>query len=159
MKVYTEDMWFDNFYPKEWGDWKEYYNIAKYRETMEVTGCSWMNYKLTGYCLSENKDGLMEVRKYNYSRPYTLDHFFVETCCDEIQPFFQPKSKSQWAGIFISKLTSNLDIYQIYVYGCDDASYTKHFSSEEDLNHEIKVIKDFGINHIFYQNSDYFFTN
>lgn len=159
MEVYTEDQWFDSFYPKEWGNWKEFYNIAKYRETQDVTGCTWMNYKLTGYCLSENKDGLMEIRKYNYSRPSVLDHFFVETTCDEIQPFTQPKVKKEYAGICVRKLTSNLEIYEVYIYGCDDASYTKHFNSKETLNHEIDVIKKYGISHIFYKDSEYFFTN
>ena len=159
MKVYTEEQGFDSFYPVEWGNWKEFYNIAKYRETRGVTGCSWMNYKLTGYCLSENKDGLMEIRNYNYCKPHVLDHFFVETLCDEVQPFHQPKVGKDYAGITITKLTSNLEIYQVYVYGCDDASYTKHFSCKEDLDHEVKVIKEYGIEHIFYKDSEYFFTN
>lgn len=159
MKVYTEDQWFDNFYPNGWGNWRDFYNIVKYRENPNATGCSWMNYKLTGYCLSENADGLMEVRKYNYSKPYSLDHFFVETTCVEIQPFSQAKTGKEYAGIRITRLTSNLDIYEVYVYGCDDASYTKHFSSEDELKHEIAVIKEYGIEHIFYKDSDYFFTN
>lgn len=159
MNVYTEEQWFDTFYPKEWGNWRECYNIKKYRENVEVTGCSWMNYKLTGFCLSENENGLMGVRNYSYSKPQYLDHFFVETTCDEIQPFYQSKTNKYYSGIVISKLTSNLDIYQVYIYGCDDASYTKHFMSKCELENEVNRIKEFGIEHIFEKDSEYFFTN
>ena len=93
------------------GNWREFYNIAAYREKSNVSGCSWMNYKLTGYCLTENKCGLMKVNKYTYDKPCTIDHFFVETDCCEIQPFFQQKVNRHYAGVVVNKLTSNLDIY------------------------------------------------
>lgn len=159
MLVYSEEQWFDEFYPKEWGNWRECFNIKKFREHIEATGCCWMNYKTTGYCLSENGEGLMEIRPYKYSKPYTLEHFFVETACCEIQPFKQPKLNKMFAGVAVSKIQSNLTIYSVYIYGCDDASYTKHFSSEDGLNEELKYIKKYGIYHIFYKDSDYFFTN
>lgn len=159
MKVYSEEQWFDAFYPKSWGNWKEFYNIKKYREYPKVTGCCWMNYKLTGFCVGENEEGLMGVHKYTYSKPSTLDHFFVETTCDEIQPFHQPKVDEYYTGIKISKMYSNLDIYEIYIYGCDDASYTKHFNNDQDLNDEIEKLKKFSISHIFNKDSGYFFTN
>ena len=159
IKVYSEEQWFDTFYPTEWGNWREFYNISKYRESQKITGCSWMNYKLTGYCLSENSEGLMKVNTYNYGKPYYYDHFFVETSCDEIQPFYQPRVNKYYAGVGISKLTSNLNIHSIYIYGCDDASYTKHFDNELELQTEISKIKMFGISHIFTEKSGYFFTN
>jgi hypothetical protein len=159
MNVYTETQWFDEFYPKEWGNWREFYDIQKYRENQDVTGCSWMNYKLTGYCLSENECGLMTIRPYTYGKPYASDHFFVETTNDEIQPFYQVKTNKHYAGIQICKEMSNLDLYSIYIYGCDDSSYTKHFIGKTDLDLEIEFIKKSGISHIFEQDSGYFFTN
>ena len=118
-----------------------------------------MNYKLTGYCLSEDENGLMKVCVYKYDKPRYLDHFFVETTCDEIQPFYQKQINKYFAGIAITKLMSNLDIYQVYIYGCDDASYTKHFISKCELENEVNKIKKFGIEHIFAKDSEYFFTN
>ena len=159
MEVYTEEQWFDKFYPKEWGNWRECFNIKKFSEHIEATGCSWMNYKLTGYCLSENENGLMKVCVYKHSKPQYLDHFFVETACDEIQPFYQKQINKHYAGIAVTKLTSNLEIYQVYIYGCDDASYTKHFISNCELENEVNRIKEFGIKHIFAKDSEYFFTN
>ena len=159
IKVYSEDQWFDAFYPKEWGDWREFYNIKKYREGEKTTGCSWMNYKTTGFCLGENDQGLMKVVKFSYGKPYYSDHFFIQTNCVEIQPFYQPKVNEYYAGVGVSKLESNLDIYSIYIYGCDDSSYTKHFSSKEDLELAINEIKVYGISHIFDEKSKYFFTN
>lgn len=158
-KVYSEEQWFDTFYPKEWGNWKEFYNIKKYRDGVSMSGCSWMNYKITGFCSGENAEGLMKVNQYIYSKPYYSDHFFVITTCDEIQPFYQPKVDEHYAGIGISKLYSNLDIYSIYIYGCDDASYTKHFNEKCELDSEIEKIKTLGISHIFTEKSGYFFTN
>jgi hypothetical protein len=163
MKIYSEEEWFEKFYPKSWGDWRTEFNIEMYRKHQNVTSCSWMNYKLTGWLTSE-VNGKMKVNKYS-SKPYCLDNFFVECgqesnedeVCWFIQPYLQQKDKTYYAQISTHKMESNLDIYVIYISGCDDASYTKHVIGMYNLIQEVLYIKNNGIRDI--QNREYFFTN
>ena len=166
MKLFTEEEWFDTFYPKEFGNWREGFNIAKYRENPEATGCSRMNYCISGYLSCENSDGFMALNKYPPDA--SQEHFFVECGYKSddkniawfIQPYFQKKDDTYYASVKISKMESNLDIYIIYISGCDDCSYTKHFVGKESLNKEVLQIKERGIlDSIELVENGYFFTN
>jgi len=161
LEIYSEKEWFDTFYPKEWGNWQEAYNIGEYIKTPRLSGCVWMDYKLNGIVLSGKK--IMKILPWGDNCPY-YDHFFIE-CHPEndafIQPHFQPKNQKSYASILLNKEESNLDLWKIKVAGNDDSSYSKHFIGLEAAMTELDKIKQKGITYIRndYKASRFFFTN
>ena len=162
--IYTEAEYFEEFYPKSWGDFREEYNLDMYRNHPRLTGCTWMDYYELGYCLVE-VSGIMKVRKIH--RPEIIERFFIK-CGDLkdksniaffIQPAFQPKTKEYYASVTLTKMESNLDLYKVFITGNDDSSYTKHFTSLRVARECIEMIKYFGINHIEDEEHEFFFTN
>lgn len=161
--IYTEAEYFEEFYPKSWGDFREEYNLDMYRNHPRLTGCTWMDYYELGYCLVE-VSGIMKVRKIH--RPEIIERFFIK-CGDLkdksniaffIQPAFQPKTKEYYASVTLTKVESNLDLYKVFITGNDDSSYTKHYISLDSAMDDIQLIKDYGINHIN-EEYEFFFTN
>lgn len=163
MWIYTEEEWLDKFYPKEWGDWREEFNIGMLRKHRDLTGCNWMDYRLSGWLSGEDGDGKMKVNHRQY--PSTLDHFFIEcgdaddeqNVCHFLIPTLQKSVGKYFASVEVLKVESNLDLYQIYISGCDDSSFTKDFIGEDDLKEEVELIKRIGVSDI--QSRDYYFTN
>ena len=163
--IYTESEYFDEFYPKSWGDWRKEYNLKMYCKHPQESGCTWMDYYETGYTLVENLAGVMEVREIH--RPEIIERFFIKcgSLEDEskiaffIQPAFQPKTGEYYASVTLTKMESNLDLYKVFITGNDDSSYTKHFTSLRVALEDIQLIKDYGINHIEDEESGFFFTN
>jgi hypothetical protein len=158
IEVLDETEWFYAFYPEEWGDWTISYNMRAYREDPDRTPCTWMDYCMTGYLSREDPiTGLMKVNDSSWG--YRLEHFFVSKAPGFIQPIYNPINKEHYARVRVTKVESNLDLYEIYVSGGDDASYTKHFFDYKLLQAEIKNIKANGIAHVYKKSSEYFFTN
>lgn len=163
--IYKEDEYFDEFYPKHWGDWRKEYNLKMYCAHPRETGCTWMDYYETGYTLVENSKGIMEVREIH--RPEIIERFFIK-CGDLkdeskiaffIQPAFQPKTEEYYCSVTLTKMESNLDLYKIYITGNDDSSYTKHYISLNDAITDINYIKEIGVDIIQDKGSEFFFTN
>ncbi len=127
MLILTEEDWFDRYYPKEWGNWREYYNIEAYRKNKHLSGCTWLNYIMTGYVLSEDDKGLMKINKRG-SDSYIRSSLF-QVSIDvymSIGGFEQPDN-TYWVHGEIYKHESNLKLYTIRLFGCDDTSYSKDF--------------------------------
>lgn len=162
--IYTEAEYFEEFYPKSWGDFREGYNLDMYRKHPRESGCTWMDYYQEGYCLVEDS-GIMKVNPIK--RPELIERFFIKcgSLEDEskiaffIQPAFQPKTGEYYASVTLTKMESNLDLYKVFITGNDDSSYTKHYISLRAALEDIRMIKDFGINHIEDEGSEFFFTN
>jgi len=167
LKTYSEEEWFDTFYPKEWGNWRENYNAAMYSKHQGATGCCWMDYNETGFLLSDpDNTGFMKVVKRDYDTG-TVDYFFVECGTSDkeedvawfLQPYYQSKTKTYFAKVYAQKTESNLDLYRIHVSGNDDSSYEKHFIGLKDLKQGIDDIKTYGVEVIQESDQKYFFTN
>lgn len=159
-KIYSIEEWFNEFYPKSWGNWREFYNIKKYREQKNLTGCTWMDY--SGYAVvsgETDEKGHMKVLYClnEFNKKYTIDNFFISCAPYFVQPYYQPKDKEYYVKVKAYKMESNLDLYCVYISGCDDSSYTKHFIGLSNLMNELKYIKENGILDI--QDREYFFTN
>ena len=146
-------------YMKTYGEWD-------YEARVVNDSVCWMNYKITGIPLSPDKDGIMRVipwdsrndRGINGS-PY-IESFLVRADRDDerfICPFKQEKDNTKWAHVITSKMESNLDIWIIKVFGCDDASYTCHFLAEQEMLRAVDILKDVGITAI--EELGFFFTN
>jgi len=126
MLVLTEEEWFDEYYPKEWGDWRQEYNAKAYRENGVIrSGCTWLNYKVTGWLAGSND--LLVVNKHSDCRYIKSSLFEVS---DDICTMFcgprQPDG-SCWVQGTIYKCESNLELYTITLFGIDDMSYSKDF--------------------------------
>lgn len=163
--IYTESEYFDEFYPKSWGDWRKEYNLKMYCSHSHETGCTWMDYYQEGYLLTEDFSGRMEVREIH--RPEIIERFFMK-CGDLedesniaffIQPAFQPKTEEYYCSVTLTKMESNLDLYKVFITGNDDSSYTKHYISIKEAQEDIELIKEYGISHIQNEEYEYFFTN
>lgn len=161
--VYTEEQYFDEFYPESWGDWRKECNIGMYREHPDATGVTWMDYHLTGYLCSSKEDGLMKVFPIN--RDGSVERFFIK-CGDVkeeskvdrfIQPAFQSKTGEYFAGVSLEKCESNLDLYNMYISGADDSSFSKDYIGLESAMKDIDYIKENGITDI--TSMDFYFTN
>ena len=162
--IYTESEYFDEFYPKSWGDWRKEYNLKMYCKHPQESGCTWMDYYQEGYCLVE-VSGIMKVNPIK--RTGLIERFFIKcgSLEDEskiaffIQPAFQPKTGEYYASVTLTKMESNLDLYKVFITGNDDSSYTKHYISLRAALEDIRMIKDCGINHIEDEEYGFFFTN
>ncbi len=118
---------------------------------IKTSRITWMNYKITGIVLSDGKI-IPNEENYRYK-----ESFLVRTNADcFIQPFKQ-NDETYWAQVVLRKVTSNLPLYEIYIFGCDDASYTKHYLSLKDAVKDINFVKDNGISRI--ESMSFFFTN
>lgn len=170
LKQYSEEEWFNTFYPQAWGDWKTHYNIGMSRKTDGVTGCCWMDYTKTGVVLGEDKEtGLMKIIPWSSGRPDVIEVVFIEcghandkeNVAFHLQPYFQPQDQTYYAKVVLSKMESNLNLYSIYISGNDDSSYTKHFvglNAGIDALADLRAydqIRDVG----FISDLNYFFTN
>lgn len=106
----------------------------------------------------------MEVRKSSWGGASEVDTFFV-SCGDGeddetawfLQPYLQPKDKTYYAKVSVTRMESNLSLYRVYISGCDDSSYTRHFLGWSSVQAEISYLKQHGVLDI--QDRDYFFTN
>ena len=116
--------------------------------------------------MNENQEvGIMKVNPTN--RAELIERFFIKcgSLEDEskiaffIQPAFQPKTGEYYASVTLTKMESNLDLYKVFITGNDDSSYTKHYISLDSALEDIRMIKDFGINHIEDEENGFFFTN
>jgi len=139
-------------YMKKYGEWD-------YEGRVVNNSVCWMNYKMTGIPLGKGEDGIMRVIPWSEGAPY-LESFLVRADRPDenfICPFEQKKDNTKWAHVVTSKMESNLDIWVIYLFGADDASYTHHSKSKAEMDHEIDIIKDRGITAI--HNLNFFFTN
>lgn len=162
--ILSEEEWFERYYPKDWGDWRKSYNIALHRKQPDASGCCWMDYVTTGYLCNEI-DGEMKVM--SMKQKDIINRFFIEcgSLMDEanvayiIQPYLQRKDGLYFASVVARKLESNLDLYEIYVSGCDDASYTKQFIGLADLESAVTDLKQYGLSVIQEPDQQYFFTN
>lgn len=164
MNIYKEDEWFDKFYPKEFGDWREGFNMKARIENPTATGCTWMDYKVAGYLTAVNENGMMILRPWSEDVGI-IEHLFIscgESSNEEevdwfIQPYFQFKDQHYYASIKLTKEESNLDLYKVYISGNDDSSYTKHFIGLSYAGKELQYLRENGISDI--RERDYFFTN
>lgn len=157
MDVFTEVQWFDTFYPVEWGDWRVDYNIGQYRDNTDKTGCTWMDYKLTGNLLGEDEDGLIKVLESPYEG--YLHHYFIEVGAegDYLIPYHQPSVGKKYVSVLVEKQESNLDLFSIRIAGVDDCSYTKDFIGYDDTVIELNRLLTDGVSGI--RQRDYYFTN
>ena len=114
---------------------------------------------------SVEDSGIMKVNPIK--RTKLIERFFIKcgSLEDEskvaffIQPAFQPKTGEYYASVTLTKMESNLDLYKVFITGNDDSSYTKHYISLGAALEDIRMIKDFGINHIEDEEYGFFFTN
>lgn len=164
----TEKEWFDKYYPKEWGDWRKCYNLKEYRKNEEKSGCSWLNYQITGWVGGENSEELMKIHSYkehnscfNFCLNFCLKSslFSVNETISNLFCAAQQPDGTKWVQAILKKIESNLDLYTIKLFGIDDTSYSKDFIS---LN---KALKGWELLPYVLENSDnlikenYYFTN
>lgn len=194
MKTLTIQEWFDTYYPKEWGDWRKYYNIGMYRNTHNKTGCAWMDYgdglELIGL---NNRTDILKTKKVKPVKGKEVRFVQCGTKADEstvnwyIQPYEQPDG-TYWGKVIlrqpdykqfsdeerydINNCSLNLDLskyptksnakdidlWEIYIAGCDDASYTKQIIGKEEALSQFKLIIENGIPYDF-KDCGYEFTN
>lgn len=163
IKVLTEQEWFEEYYPKEWGDYTKEYNIGEYRKNPRKSGCSWMCYGDLGFVFGENEHGIMKVQQYEdtYQDTYHFLRIFVQCSEDDgfIQPYHQPKDNTYYSKVVMSKEESNLELWSLYVVGCDDSSYTKHFIGYRAARECLEDLLEYGIQIINQKDSGWFFTN
>lgn len=161
MLVLTEEQWFDKYYPKEWGNWREAYNIKAYQDNGRFkTGCTWLNYRTTGYLYSQDENGLMKV--YSSNRNYidsclfevSSSNYVADAFCAATQP-----DKTKWVQGIMRKKESNLDLYSIKLFGIDDTSYTKDFIGLDSLIRDWNKIPYVLSNWDNLKKEDYYFTN
>lgn len=163
-KVLSASEWFDTFYPSEWGDWRKEYNIKAYREGQRETACTWMCYPSSVYLLREDESGQMKVCPSEWGATSEVETFFV-SCGSQsggeiawfLQPYLQPADETYYAKVSVTRMDSNLDLYRVYIAGCDDSSYTRHFLGLRSVREEISYLKTHGVFNIL--DRDYFFTN
>ena len=160
MKVFEEEEWFEEFYPKEWGDWRKAYNIREFANQFasgkQISGCTWMDYSKTGGLMGEI-DGTMEVIPH-MADPECFESFFIESTKEFCQPYYQPKDNTHYLKVTAERMESNLDLYVIHVAGHDDCSYTRHCLSLSSMRKAIKDLKKHGTSTVEYS-SNYFFSN
>jgi hypothetical protein len=122
---------------------------------LKTSKITWMNYKSTGIVCSDGKIiSFGEVSSYLESFLVRADHG------DDVDWFIQPFKQddgSYWAQVVLSNIPSNLPLCKIHIFGCDDASYSKHYLSLDDAYKDIEFFKDNGISKI--DSMDFFFTN
>lgn len=165
MIILTEEEWFDKYYPKEWGNWREYYNSKAYTESCrsnnEITGCTWLNYNSTGWLYSPNEEGLMKVcfrdkdnDPYIKSSLFQVDKEIGDLFCSTKQP-----DNTYWVQGTIYKRESNLSLYTLRLAGIDNTSYSKDFiglnSVLEGWNKVPYVLSDWAN----LKKEQYYFTN
>ncbi len=123
------------------------YGKEDYKTRVTNNIVCWMNYKITGIPLSQDKNGIMKVISWISGSPY-IDSFLVRADRHDenfICPFRQCKDGTKWAHVITSKMVSNKNIWVIKVFGCDDASYTCHYLELDKMKMDIRIIKDRGI--------------
>lgn len=162
-KILTELEWFEEYYPKHWGDFTKEYNLNEYLKSDE-TACSWMCYENLGYLSSEDGKGIMKVNKRDdsYLRDNHKDVLFIECSKEDrfIQPYQQPKDGRYFFKVVLSKEESNLDLWRLYVVGCDDSSYTSHYIGYQVAKESLDDIVKYGIGVVECGiGSDWFFSN
>jgi len=153
-EVLTEEEYFDRYYPKSAGNWKEFYNIDAYRKN--DFGIAWMCYKKYGYLCSE-VDGKMKVQKWDDSYSSYIHSFFMECRMSILCPYITQDNK-WWAQVTLRKEESNLDLYTIYIGGCDDASWSLHVIGLPQANEVIEKLKR-NITPETLKEFEFFFTN
>jgi len=158
MEVLTEEEYFNRYYPAEFGNWKEYYNISAYRKE-KFTGVAWMCYKKYGSVYSEI-NGKMKIGKWNDSYNPYMDSFFLEV--DEVDMEFlcpyETEDNKTWAQVSLQKEESNLDLYLIKIEGCDDASWSHHIIGIDEVEKMINRLK-MGIEYEDFEKLNFFFSN
>lgn len=158
----SESDWFDKYYPKAWGNWREEYNYGEYRDQQypKIVPCTWMNYRSSGYLEKGSKKIL---RVYRHPVQMYIDSFLV---CDEfnkcafIQPFHAADG-SFWSHIFLQDMAAlranNPKIgwgesvcYRMYCFGSDDAAKEKLYCVDEfeSALEDINMIKAFGMEYV-----------
>ena len=152
-EVLTEEEYFDRYYPKEFGDWKEFYNIGEYRKKTNI-GIAWMCYKKYGF-LCKEEDGKMKVTKWSVS-PY-IDSLFMECRMSGLCPY-KTQDNKWWAQVTLRKMESNLDLYEIHIEGCDDSSWSLHILGNDAANGVMEKLKK-NITMETINEMGFFFTN
>lgn len=163
MIILTEEEWFDKYYPKQWGNWREYYNNKAYTESCKsnnkITGCTWLNYNSTGFLYGVNDKGLMKVGVRD-KNPYIKSSLFQVTkdICDMFCGPKQPDN-TYWVQGTIYKRESNLELYMLCLSGIDDTSYTKDFIGLDNVLEGWNKVPYVLFNWDNLKKEDYYFTN
>jgi hypothetical protein len=133
--------WFDEYYPKEWGDWRKEYNAGKFRET-RGTACTYRDYYGTGARLGATTiDGIIHVIDHDGYK--AKHHIFVDaTEADYISPCVQPKDGREFASVIVNEYEA---ISTIQVTGCDDVTFTKEYENYYELMTDFEAIRRLGV--------------
>ena len=110
----------------------------------------WMDYMRLGISLADGT-----VLGWGGMCPY-VDSFYILTSDSS----WGPPVASKWVRIKVRKEKSNLDLYQIRCEGNDDTSFSIHIIGREDVDKEIKWLKNcINLKTKDCQKRKYFFTN
>jgi hypothetical protein len=140
-KWLTVEEWFDEYYPKEWGDWRKEYNIGKFRET-RGTACTYLEYYGTGARLgATTRDGRIPVIDHEGHK--VKHRIFVDaTEAHYVNSYVQPKDGKEFASVIVNEYES---ISTIQVTGCDDAAFIKEYENYYDLMQDFEAIRALGV--------------
>ncbi len=136
--------WVSDEYVPNWMSEKDYIIYYGGEEALTEYDVSnngpinWMNYYMVG--------NVCGSKVYPNNSNFYLDSFLVQCSKDNIiGPFRQKKDKTYWAQVVLHKFESNLDIWMIHIFGCDDAAFSKHYTSKELMTKDLEFIKQYGI--------------
>lgn len=160
-EVLQEEEYFNRYYPKEFGNWRELYNIQAYKDACaegKDPGVCWMCYKKTGIVLSGSDiPGCMKI--ISWSVPVYIESFFISGAGAYLCPY-KTLDKKTWGQVTLRKMESNLPIFVIHIGGCDDSSYSIHCMGEDEARKVLGLITENGIEDICFLTSlGFFFTN
>ena len=159
VNVLSEVEWFDTYYPKEWGNWREYFNFEQSHLVENKTGCTIDHYNVYGRATLPDTLGRMFIKTDIISN--CIDAIFVEVTDKDIiekfSPIYQPKDQKYFFSITCNKQKSNLDLYSIDVFNSCNLCYAKDFIGLIDMYNELSNIKNKGISYIINDTSSEFY--
>ena len=138
-------------------DYMKKYGNPDYQEVCTNDKVCWMNYRKVGIVLGADDDGIMKVS------PRLMENFYINSFLvqvpeeDDIICAFKQSDDTRWAHVVTHKMDSNLGIWVIYIFGCDDSSYTCHYLTLDKMEKDLERLKEEGIKML--KGSDFFFTN
>jgi hypothetical protein len=140
-------------------DYIIYYGGVEALKKYTAGPVSWLNYRMCGTVFDHT---VQERADSGYLNSFLVQAIHTPTYEDDdgidwyICPFEQTDN-TYWAQCILTKMESNLELYVVCVFGCDDASYSKHYLSVEEANADLEEIKRSGISSIY--KMKFFFTN
>lgn len=151
-KWYTQEQWFDNYYPKSFGKWRKNYNLSLFLST-NLTGCTILDYCQNYEAVCNGDDTQTQFKIRRVKSKVCIESIFIKVGSllgDSLQCYRQPKDNSLWLNVQLRKnvrpkLLIPIRSHSIMVSGNDDISYIRYFDSFQDANEKLTQFKNHGI--------------